>query len=72
MRTPDYIIKIAADSVSQLRRSDVERVLENCADDELQPTADHIAANRPELAAKVSEELDYQRQGRGDSISTIF
>lgn len=64
MRAPDYIIKIAADSIAQLRRTDVERVLENCDDDELQPTADYITVSRPGLAAKVAQELDYQHDTR--------
>ena len=60
MRQPDYIIKIAADSVGQLRRSDVERVFDNCSDEELQPTAKWITENRTDLASKVEQELDYQ------------
>jgi hypothetical protein len=64
MRQPDFIIKIAADSIAQLRRSDVERVLENCSDEELQPTAKWIVENRPDLAAKVEDETAYQDEQR--------
>lgn len=64
MRKPDYIIKIAADSVEKLRRSDIERVLENCSDEELQPTADYILAHRPDYASKIEQELDYQLEER--------
>jgi hypothetical protein len=60
MRDSEYIIKIAADSVAKLRRSDVERVFDNCTDEELQPTATYITGNRPDLATKVKQELDYQ------------
>ena len=54
MRTPDYIIKIAADSVAKLRRVDVYRVIDNCSDEERKPTARYIVVNRPELSAEVS------------------
>ena len=64
MRQPDFIIKIAADSVAQLRRSDVERVMENCSDEELQPTAKWIVEHRPDLKPKVEQELDYQDEER--------
>jgi hypothetical protein len=64
MRNPDFIIKIAADSVERLRRSDVERVLENCSDEELEPTAGYIIENRRELEEKVIQELDYQLEER--------
>ena len=64
MRTPHYIIQIAADSVQQLRRVDLARVLDNCSDEELKPTADYIRANRPDLAARVEQEMDYQDQER--------
>jgi hypothetical protein len=60
MRQPDFIIKIAADSVEKLRRSDVERVLENCSDEELEPTCAWILANREDLSGKIREELYYQ------------
>ena len=64
MRNPDFIIKIAADSIAQLRRSDIERVFDTCTDEELQPLANYITANRPDLAGKVEEELDYQLEER--------
>ena len=64
MRAPEYILKIAADSIAQLRRSDVERVFDNCSDEELEPTAKYITAHRPDLAAKIEQELDYQLDER--------
>ena len=64
MRNPSFIIKIAADDITKLRRSDVERVLENCSDEELQPTARYIKASRSDLAAKVEQELDFQLEER--------
>ena len=64
MRDPAYILKIAADSVAQLRRSDVERVMENCTDEELSVLAAYVTANRPDLAAKVEQELEYQDEER--------
>ena len=64
MRTPHFIIQIAADSVQQLRRVDVTRVFDTCTDEELKPTADYIITNRPDLAAKVEQELDYQDEER--------
>ena len=72
MRQPDFIIKIAADSVAQLRRSDVERVFDTCTDEELQPTATYIMQHRPDLDAKVAEELDYQFETRRETVSTIL
>ena len=47
MRTPQYIIKIAADDVTRLRKIDVFRVLENCRGEEVQKTAHFIGVNRP-------------------------
>jgi len=64
MRAPHFIIQIAADSVQRLRSVDLARVFDTCTDEELKPTADYILANRPELAAKVETELDYQNQER--------
>jgi hypothetical protein len=64
MRDSEYIIKIAADSVTKLRRIDVERVFDNCTDEELHPTATYITGKRPDLAAKVKQELDYQLEER--------
>jgi hypothetical protein len=53
MRTPQYIIKIAADDVTRLRKIDVFRVLENCRGEEVQKTAHFIRVNRPELSDEV-------------------
>ena len=53
VRTPQSIIKIAADDVTELRKVDVFRVLENCDADELQRTAHFIKVNRPELVDEV-------------------
>ncbi len=64
MRNPNFIIKTAAESVTQLRRIDVERVLDNCTSEELQPTAAWITEQRPDLAAKVEKELNYQTEER--------
>lgn len=64
LRSPDFIIKIAADSIDRLRRSDVERVLENCSDVELGPTAKWIVENRADLAVKVEDEVAYQEAQR--------
>lgn len=64
MRQSDFIIKVAADSIAQLRRSDVERVFDTCSDEELLPLARYIAGERPDLAAKVEEELAYQEGER--------
>jgi len=47
-----------------LRRSDVERVLENCSDVELGPTAKWIVENRADLAVKVEDEVAYQEAQR--------
>jgi hypothetical protein len=57
MRKPEYIIKIAADDISKLRRVDVFRVLDNCSDEELNATAEHIKTNRPDLAIEVTSSL---------------
>jgi hypothetical protein len=64
MRQPEFIIEIAADSVAQLRRVDLERIFHNCSDEELQPTARWIAQNRMDLATKVEQELDFQLDER--------
>jgi hypothetical protein len=42
----------------------VERVFDNCTDEELHPTATYITGKRPDLAAKVKQELDYQLEER--------
>ena len=72
MRNPERIIVIAADDITKLRRIDVERVLDNCDDEELRPTAAYITTHRPDLAAKVEQELDYQDEERRAAVSTIF
>ena len=72
MRNPDFIIKIAADDITKLRRSDVERVFDNCSDEELSPTAVWIVQQRPDLAGKVEEELNYQDEERLASVKTIL
>ena len=53
MRTPQNIIKIAADDVTRLRKIDVFRVLESCRGEEVQKTAHFIRVNRPELSDEV-------------------
>jgi hypothetical protein len=55
MREPEFIIKIAADSVINLRRIDVFRVLDSCSNDELALSAAYIRQNRPDLAKEVSD-----------------
>jgi hypothetical protein len=67
MRSPDFIIRIAADSVAQLRRSDIERVLGTCSDEELAPTANYLNANRPDLKSKIEAELGYPLDERHNS-----
>ena len=57
MRNPEYIIKIAADDISKLRRVDVFRVLDNCSDEELKATAEHIKTNRPDLSIEATSSL---------------
>ena len=53
MRTPQYIVKIAAEDVTRLRKIDVFRVLENRRGEEVQKTAHFIRVNRPELSDEV-------------------
>ena len=55
MREPAFIVKIAADSISALRRPDVFRVLDSCSDAERAPTAEYIQSHRPDLAQEVTE-----------------
>ena len=52
---PHYILQIAADDITKLRRIDVFRVLENCSPDELSRTANYITANRPDLKTEVDD-----------------
>jgi hypothetical protein len=54
-RARQFILKIAADDITKLRRLDVFRVLENCSDDELSRTANYITDNRPDLKAEVND-----------------
>lgn len=54
MRSPDFIIKIAADSIAQLRGVDVARVLDDCSDEERKPTARYIVAHRLDLAGEIN------------------
>lgn len=54
MRKPEYIIKIAADSIQQLRRIDVDRVLDNCSDEERKPTVLAILAAHPDYAGEIN------------------
>ena len=53
MTQDEQAIRIAADSVQQLRKVDVYRVLETCSD--AQSVADYIVANRPDLKSEVIE-----------------
>lgn len=57
--SPEYLIKIAADSIDKLRKPDVYRVLNNAPNDESRSNlAEYITKNRPELSDKVKESLD--------------
>lgn len=56
-RTPQYIIQIAADDITRLRRTDVFRVLEGCTEGELRKTAHFSRVNRPDLADEVDSSL---------------
>jgi len=47
-------IKIAADSIEQLRRCDVFRLLDTYADDR-QDMAEYIRHHRPDLAGEVTD-----------------
>lgn len=51
-------IKIAANSISELRKSDVFRVLEQNGADNRQELASYISEMRPDLAEEVSEIMD--------------
>ena len=55
---PEHAIKIAADSLAQLRKIDVERVIEWAADETRQELADYIIAGRPDLADEVYEVME--------------
>ena len=52
---PAHAIKIAADSIAELRRPDVFRVLDAYGGAEREAVAAYIASNRPELVAEVDE-----------------
>jgi hypothetical protein len=54
VRNPDFIIKIAADSVNRLRGVDVFRVLDDCSKRERKVTARYIVEHRPELAGEIN------------------
>ncbi len=70
MREPSFIVQIAADSISALRRPDVFRVLDSCSDDERAPTAEYIQFNRPDLAHEVTACL-VDIRGTDDCSTTI-
>ena len=48
-------IKIAADSIEQLRKQDVFRVLESAPTGKLNKVADFIKLNRPDLIEEAKE-----------------
>lgn len=53
--SPANFVKIAADSIGQLRRSDVWRVLNSCPSAHLQDMARFIRQNRPEYADEIDD-----------------
>jgi len=57
MRKLDFIVKIAADSIEQLRRIDVDRVLYDCTDEERKPFARYILAHHPNYAGAINASL---------------
>ena len=63
----DSHVKLAADSIDKLRSSDVSRLLEQAPHEHMQAVADHIKANRPDLANKVDDELSDVLEDRGMS-----
>jgi hypothetical protein len=63
----DSHVKLAADSIDKLRFSDVSRLLEQAPHEHMQAVADHIKANRPDLANKVDDELSDVLEDRGMS-----
>jgi hypothetical protein len=64
MRTPFFIIQIAADNAARIRAIDLDRILSNCSDEELEPTAEWIKAQRPDLTPQLLKELGYQYEER--------
>lgn len=54
----ENLIKIAADSIQSLRKSDVFRVLEQNDANVRNELASYISVNRPDLAEEVSECLE--------------
>ena len=52
--SPEHYVKIAADSVAKLRKSDVYRVLESAGKD-ANTVADYIVKHRPDLEDEVRE-----------------
>jgi hypothetical protein len=62
VREPSFIIKIAADSIGELRASDVGRVLESASEDERGGVAAFITGARPELTGKVKVFLEALRE----------
>jgi hypothetical protein len=63
----DSHVKLAANSIDKLRSSDVSRLLEQAPHEHMQAVADHIKANRPDLANKVDDELSDVLEDRGMS-----
>ena len=54
----DTAIKIAANSISELRKSDVFRVLDQNGSDNRDLLASYISTARPDLAAEVLEIME--------------
>ncbi len=54
----DTAIKIAANSISELRKSDVFRVLDQNGSGNRAALADYITSARPDLAAEVLEIME--------------
>lgn len=53
----EHYIKIAADSIEKLRKSDVDRVLDECGKAMRAKVAAYIKAKRPDLADEVDDIL---------------
>jgi hypothetical protein len=53
MTSNEQAVKIAADSISRLRKQDVFRVLDTCS--KPRSVAEYIIANRSDLADEVAE-----------------
>lgn len=54
----EQLVKIAADSVEKLRKSDVFRVLDECPAQKRKKLADYISTKRPDLKQEVEESLN--------------